>query len=49
MSENAICPADIVKLFVYITRYVECLLAISESNWFIYNDGGELIDWFRGK
>jgi len=49
MPENAICSANIVKLFVYITRYVDCLLASSGSNWFIFDDGGVLIEWSRGK
>jgi len=49
MPENAICSANIVKLFVYITRYVDCLLARSGSNWFIFDDGGVLIECSRGK
>jgi hypothetical protein len=48
MPENAICSGDIVKLFVYITRYVDCLLASSGSNWIIC-DYGVLIEWSRGK
>jgi hypothetical protein len=39
----------IVKLFVYILSYVDCLLANSGSNWFIYVDGGVLMEWSRGK
>jgi len=49
MPENAIRSANIVKLFVYITCYVDCLLASSGSNWIIFDDGGVLIEWSRGK
>jgi len=49
MPENAICSANIVKLFVYITRYVHCLLRSSGSKWIICDDGGVLIVWYRWK
>jgi hypothetical protein len=49
MQEYAILSANILKLCVYITRYVDCLLARSGSNWFICDDGGVFIDWSRGK
>jgi len=49
MPENAICSAHIVKLFVYVTRYIDCLLASSGSKWIICDDGGVLIEWSRGK
>ena len=49
MPENAIRSANIVKLFVYITCYVDCLLASSGSDWFVCDDGGVLIECSRGK
>jgi len=49
MPENAICSANIVKLFVYITPYVDCLLTSSGSDRFICADGGVLIECSRGK
>jgi hypothetical protein len=49
MPENVISSENIVRLFVYVTRYVDCPLAISGSNWFIFRDGGVLIEWSRGK
>jgi hypothetical protein len=49
MPQNAISSADIVTLFVYITNYIECLLANLGSKWFVCDYGGELIDQSRRK
>jgi hypothetical protein len=49
IPENAIGSANIVKFYVYIPGYADCLLAGSGWNWFSCVAGGVLTSWSHGK
>jgi len=49
IPEKAIGSADIVKFYVYVRGYADCLLAGSGWNWFSCVVGGVLIGWSHGK